>query len=499
MASKKNITEKSIPINKSVKSAVKKSVKKAKAKPRVTTKKKTVSKKKMSAKKSSLPRLSGTALRKKTGLRFAENYQIRIKVFGVGGGGGNAISRMQETINTRGVDMIAVNTDSQELDKCLVRYKIHVGKNLTRGQGTGMDPEFGRQAAEENRSEIVEAVKDVDLVFVTAGLGGGTGSGGAPIVARAAKESGALTVAIVTKPFTFEGPQRAQIAENALARLRESVDALIVVPNDRVFSVIKKDTLILKAFQRIDDILKDAIFGISDLISSTGINNVDFADVKTIMKDAGSALIGVGIASGKDRAVVAASDAINSPLLEFSIEGAQGILFGVSGGRDLKMGEINDIAKTITATTDPGAKIIFGTYHDRKIRKGAIKVTLIATGFNGAAPSAGASFDDLLSENSMGLFDVDDSPFDIVDSSPEPVEDLPDQPRLINESVFTKNSKREEDSKETPLDFSGNKKGKDIPRRGNKPRQDLKSPEPVKDKGDLWEIPAFLRRKKKKE
>lgn len=475
MAGKKKKTkEKVVPINKSLKKTPKRK----------------------SAKKNTNSFGTPFTSRKKSTQRFSSNYQIRIKVFGVGGGGGNAISRMQETVNTRGVDMIAVNTDSQELDKCLVRYRIHIGKNLTRGHGTGMDPEFGRQAAEENRSEIVESVKDADLVFVTAGLGGGTGSGGAPIVARAAKESGALTIAIVTKPFTFEGPQRARIAEDALAKLRDSVDALIVVPNDRVFNVIKKDTLILKAFQRIDDILKDAIFGISELISATGINNVDFADVKTIMKDAGSALIGVGLATGKDRAVVAATEAINSPLLEFSIDGAQGVLFGVSGGRDLKMNEINDIAKTITETTDPGARIIFGTYHDRKIKKGALKVTLIATGFNGSSPSLSPSFEDLMPEDSsLSLFG--DDILSETESEETPTE-IADEPRLINESVFSKNKKREEESKDTPLDLDS-KKDKDVARRGGKVQKSVKSPEPVKDRGDIWEIPAFLRRKKKKD
>ena len=310
-------------------------------------------------------------------------YQVKVRVFGVGGGGGNAISRMSEHLNLRAIDLVAVNTDMQDLEKCSVRKRIHIGKNLTRGLGTGMNPELGRQAAEENRSEIVEAAKGADLVFITAGLGGGTGSGAAPVVAEIAREQGALTVAIVTKPFTFEGTQRSRVAEEALMRLRERVDALIVVPNDRVFNVIKKDTPVTRAFEKIDEILRDAISGITELIAATGIVNVDFSDVRTIMKEAGASLIGVGIASGEKRAIEAASLALNSPLLEFSVEGARGVLFGISGGRDLKMTEINEIAKAITATVDPSAKIIFGAYQDRKLKAGSLKVTLIATGFSG--------------------------------------------------------------------------------------------------------------------
>ena len=315
-------------------------------------------------------------------------YQVKVKVFGVGGGGGNAISRMSSHFNQRALELVAINTDMQDLEKCEVRKRIHIGKNLTRGLGTGMNPELGRQAAEENRSEIVEAVKGADLIFITAGLGGGTGSGAAPVVAEIAKENGALTVAIVTKPFTFEGTQRSRIAEEALMRLRERVDALIVVPNDRVFNVIKKETPLVRAFEKIDEILRDALAGITELIATTGIINVDFSDVRTIMKEAGSTIIGVGLATGNNRALEAASQALNSPLLEFSIEGARGVLFGISGGRDIRMSEINDIAKAITATVDPSAKIIFGAYHDRKIKAGGLKVTLIATGFSGAAKSS---------------------------------------------------------------------------------------------------------------
>ncbi len=317
------------------------------------------------------------------------DYAAKIKVVGVGGGGGNAISRMQEDFEVRSVDFVAINTDAQDLDYCKARHRIYIGKNLTRGLGTGMNPELGRQAAEENRSEIVESLKGADLVFITAGLGGGTGSGAAPVIAEAARENGALTIAIVTRPFTFEGSQRAKIAQEALVKLKEKVDTLIVVPNDRIFSVIKKDTPIVKAFEFIDDVLRYSVQGISELISMPGIINVDFADVKAIMKDAGTALVGIGLATGQERAMTAVDQAVNSPLLEVSIEGAKGVLFSVSGGKDMRLNEIHDIAKVIGDSIDPAAKIIFGAYHDRKLKKGAIKVIMVATGFNGGNTKSG--------------------------------------------------------------------------------------------------------------
>jgi cell division protein FtsZ len=305
-----------------------------------------------------------------------------IKVVGLGGGGGNAISRMCREF-FKGVDFVAMNTDAQDLEYCSVKRKIHVGQNLTKGLGTGMNPELGKQAAEENRAEIVDSLKGADLVFLTAGLGGGTGSGMIPVVAEAAKELGALTIAVVTKPFTFEGAQRARIAQETIAKLKEKVDTLIIIPNDRIFSVINKDTPLLKAFEVVDDVLKDAVLGIADLVTMPGIINVDFADVKTIMKDAGTALVGIGVASGQDRAAKAVGEALSSPLLEISIDGAKGVLFGVSGNKDLKMSEINDIARAIAESIDSNAKVIFGAYNDSKLKSGQIKVTLIATGFNG--------------------------------------------------------------------------------------------------------------------
>jgi cell division protein FtsZ len=305
----------------------------------------------------------------------------KIKVVGVGGSGCNAISRMM-ACKIHGVDFVAINTDVQDLHHTNAPEKVHIGKNLTRGLGAGMNPEIGRQAAEENRDEIHEVVKGADMVFVTCGLGGGTGTGAAPIIAEAAKDAGALTVAVVTKPFSFEGAQRAQIAQEGLVQLKDRVDTLITIPNDKLLSLIDRKTPLLNAFSVVDDVLRQAVQGISDLVVVPGIVNVDFADVKTIMQDAGSALMGIGRATGEDRAVEAAKAAINSPLLEISIDGAKGVLFNVSGGSDLAMTEINEAAKVITESIDPQAKVIFGAVTDDKLKKGEIKITVIATGFD---------------------------------------------------------------------------------------------------------------------
>ncbi len=304
----------------------------------------------------------------------------RIKVVGIGGSGGSAIGRMISS-KIYGVDFIAVNTDAQDLHNSQAPHKVHIGKNLTRGLGSGMNPEIGRQAAEENRDEIQEIVKDADMVFITCGLGGGTGSGAAPIIAEAAKNAGALTVAIITKPFSFEGVHRSRIAEEAWEQLRDRVDAIITTPNDKLLHLIDKNTSLLEAFAIVDDVLRQAVSGISDLITMPGIVNVDFADVQAIMQEAGSAIMGIGRATGEDRAVEAAKMAINSPLLEISTEGARGVLFNVSGGEDLTMSDVNEAAKVITESIDPEAKIIFGAVHDSKLKKGEVKVTVIATGF----------------------------------------------------------------------------------------------------------------------
>lgn len=384
-----------------------------------------------------------------------KHEMAKIKVVGVGGGGNNAISRMRKDL-FKEVDFIAINTDTQDLELCKADTKIHIGKNLTKGLGTGMNPELGRQAAEETRSEISEALKGADLVFITAGLGGGTGSGASAVVAETAKEMGALTVAVVTKPFTFEGAQRSRIAQDALAHLKDKVDTLIVVPNDRIFSVIEKDTTLIKAFEIVDDILKYAIQGVAELIAMPGIINVDFADVKAIMENAGTALVGIGIATGPDRAMSAVNQALNSPLLEVSIEGAKGVLFGISGTKDLKMSEINEIAKTISDAVDPAAKIIFGAYHDKNMKVSELKVTIIATGFSGTQP-----FQKNMPTAMTNLFNA-------------PGEKKPERSMIS-------------DKAEPEM-----------------PRFDKEESKPIRQKSeaskkpsDIWDIPTFLRKKRK--
>ncbi len=304
----------------------------------------------------------------------------RIKVLGIGGSGKNALNHMINS-KVRGVDFIAINTDSQDLHHSLTKRKIHIGKNLTRGLGAGMNPELGKRAVEETKEEIQEAVKGADMAFITYGLGGGTGTGAGPIVARISKEMGALTVAVVTKPFFFEGAQRMKLADAGLDELRQAVDAIIVIPNDRLLSSVTKETTAKSAFATCDDVLKSAVEGISDLITTPGIINIDFADIKAIMENAGTALMGIGTATGEKRAEAAAKMAINSPLLEVSINGAKGVLFSIAGGDDLGMFEIQDAAKIITESVDPNARIIFGTVKDDKLKKGEVKITVIASNF----------------------------------------------------------------------------------------------------------------------
>lgn len=304
----------------------------------------------------------------------------RIRVVGVGGSGANAVNHMIAS-KVRGVEFIAINTDAQDLHHADAKRKIHIGKNLTRGLGAGMNPEVGKRAAEETKEEILEALKSSDMVFITGGMGGGTGTGAAPVIARAAREAGALTVGVVTRPFSFEGQQRARIAEQGLDELSKEVDALIVIPNDRLLAVVNRDTSIKNAFAMCDDILRQAVEGISDLITMPGIINVDFADIRAVMENAGSALMGVGLSSGEKRAEEAAKAAINSPLLEISITGAKGVLFAIAGGDDLGMLEVQDAAKVITESIDQNAKVIFGAVRDEKLKKNEVKVTVIATGF----------------------------------------------------------------------------------------------------------------------
>lgn len=304
----------------------------------------------------------------------------RIKVVGVGGSGCNAINHMINS-HVKGVDFVAINTDAQDLHHSVAKQKVHIGKNLTRGLGTGMNPELGKRAAEETKEEIQEVLKGADMVFIACGQGGGTGTGAAPVIARTAKELGALTIAVTTKPFSFEGAQRGRLAEHGLEELRKEVDALIVIPNDRLLTVVDKQTTARSAFAMCDDILRQAVEGISDIIVTPGIINVDFADVRAIMENAGSALMGIGSASGEKRSEEAARAAISSPLLDISINGAKGVLFAIAGGDDLTMLEIQEAAKIITESIDPNAKVIFGAIKDDKLKKNEIRVTVIATGF----------------------------------------------------------------------------------------------------------------------
>ncbi len=379
-------------------------------------------------------------------------HVARIKVVGIGGGGGNALTRMNDHF-PRSVEMIAINTDLQDLEQTQARKKIYIGKQLTKGLGAGMDPELGMRAAEESRDDIAESLKGADIVFLTAGFGGGTGSGATPVVAEIAQELGILTVAVVTKPFSFEGSQRATIAQDALGRLKDRVDAYITVSNDKIFSVINKETSLKKAFEAIDDVLQNAVLGVTEIIITPGIINVDFADVRAIMQGAGPSIIGLGVGSGKERGIMAANVALNSPLLETTVDGAKGVLFSVSGHKDITMSEINDIAQSIAENADPSARIIFGTYHDRKLSKGKIKVTLIATGF-------GSSYGRNVS--------------------------------LFGESSF---------SQTTLFGDDGNDEGEDT----YTPEEQQEESTPVLTKDaeetneeELWDIPAFLRKKKGK-
>jgi cell division protein FtsZ len=308
-----------------------------------------------------------------------------IKVVGVGGGGVNAINRMIE-VGLKGVEFIAINTDAQALLMSDADVKLDVGRELTRGLGAGADPEVGKKAAEDHTEEIEEVLKGADMVFVTAGEGGGTGTGGAPVVARIAKQLGALTIGVVTRPFTFEGRRRANQAETGIGALREEVDTLIVIPNDRLLSISDRSVSMMDAFRSADQVLLSGVQGITDLITTPGLINLDFADVKSVMQGAGSALMGIGSARGEDRAIQAAELAISSPLLEASIDGAHGVLLSVQGGSDLGLYEINEAAKLVQEAAHPEANIIFGAVIDDALGD-EVRVTVIAAGFDGGTPN----------------------------------------------------------------------------------------------------------------
>ncbi len=371
----------------------------------------------------------------------------RIKVVGIGGSGKNALNHMINS-KVKGVEFIVMNTDTQDLHNSLAEKKVHLGKNLTKGLGAGMNPEVGRRAAEETKAEIQDVIKGADMVFIACGMGGGTGTGAAPIVAQAAKEQGILTVAVVTKPFSFEGNQRMKLADMGLSELEKEVDAILVIPNDRLIVISGKEVGFKQAFAMCDEVLKQAVEGISELITTPGMINVDFADIKAVMRDAGSALMGIGVAAGEGRAEKAALGAINSPLLDLSISGAKGVLFAISGGDDLTIHEIQEAAKVITDSIDKDAKVIFGTIQDNKLKKGEVKVTVIATGFPTDGPK-------------RSLFQIGQDKSSQIEQQNQTKEDLP---------TLTKSDSKKQDKEDDLF---------------------------IDDTADEWStVPAFLRRKK---
>lgn len=391
----------------------------------------------------------------------------KIKVIGVGGSGGSVINRMVSA-KIRGIEFIAMNTDAQALHHNQAPTKLHIGKTTTRGLGAGMDPDLGRRAAEESQDEIHDLLKGSDMVFVTCGLGGGTGSGAAPVVADIARDMGALTVAVVTKPFSFEGAQRKSVGDSALSELQDKVDTIITIPNDRLLQIIDKKTSLLDAFAIVDDVLKQGVQGIADLITVPGLINLDFADVRAIMENTGSALMGIGRASGESRAVDAAKAAIDSPLLELSIDGAKGILFTVSGGADLSMYEVNEAARIITSSADPNAKVIFGSVIDESLGD-EVKITVIATGFGKGARSA--------------------QPKKITAAMASPFERPAEEPRKnVFEPVAPAAQSVRSESPAAPS-FPPS-----APASRPTPRPEPMVPEKTKQEEDL-EIPAFIRKK----
>ncbi len=423
----------------------------------------------------------------------------RIVVVGVGGAGSNAIDRMIES-DLKGVEFLAINTDAQDLHQSKAGEKIHIGKNLSRGLGAGMNPEVGRQAAEENRDEIQEALKNSDMVFIVYGAGGGTGSGAGPIIAEAAKEAVALTVGVVTKPFTFEGKQRSVIAAESLENLKDRVDTLITIQNDKLLQVIDRNTSLVNAFSIVDDVLRQGVQGISDLITKPGIVNVDFADVNAVMQDSGSALMGIGIASGENRAVQAARSAINSPLLDISIDGANGVLFNITGGDDLSMVEVNEAAAVITENVDPNARIIFGAstgMDDNDTEKGEVKVTVVATGFD---------FDSGRDSQPSGNFNAEDKPkirlSDEGDGSNQEKDEFDDfSSSKVDLGEMQAQPMKTEEKRGPTMNFESDDSRPVVP----KPKKKVvkKQPIPQSDgftggkegEDDDLEIPAFIRKK----
>ncbi len=404
----------------------------------------------------------------------------RIRVVGVGGSGGNAVNYMVSN-KVKGVEFISINSDAQDLHHSLAKKKIHVGKNLTRGLGAGGNPDMGRRAAEETREEIANAIKGSDMIFITGGMGGGTGTGAAPVVAKIARESGALTVGVVTKPFLFEGQERMRLALQGIEELKREVDALITIPNDRLLAIVDRETTVKNAFEQCDDVLKQAVEGISDLITMPGIINVDFADIRSVMENAGSALMGVGVSSGEKRAEEAAKLAINSPLLEVSITGAKGVLFAIAGGDDLAMLEVQDAARVITESIDPHAKVIFGAIKDDKLKKNEIKVTVIATGFP-EEPT-----------NSHSGNIARRAPVAAPTHHPEPEDEAVVESRG---KIFNSLSMPKRPEPEVSTDPVINHQSRPV----EMPKRDPKPVDPMDedDDGDWGAVPAFLRRSKLK-
>lgn len=401
----------------------------------------------------------------------------RIRVVGVGGSGKNAVNHMVSS-KVKGVEFIAINSDAQDLHHSLAKKKINIGKNLTRGLGAGGNPDMGRRAAEETREEIANAIKGSDMIFITGGMGGGTGTGSAPVVAKIARESGALTVGVVTKPFLFEGQERMRLALQGIEELKKEVDALITIPNDRLLAIVDKETSVRSAFAICDDILKQAVEGISDLITMPGIINVDFADIKSVMENAGSALMGVGMSTGEKRAEEAAQSAINSPLLEVSITGAKGVLFAIAGGDDLGMLEVQDAARVITESIDPQAKVIFGAIKDEKLKKNEVKVTVIATGFP--------------EETLEGNHQIRRAPSVERQKEEEP-EKTETRGRIFN-SLSTPRREEEKDEPVKTEPMRADELKREIPKRDPKPID----PADEDDEDDWGAVPAFLRRSKLK-
>ena len=371
----------------------------------------------------------------------------RIKVIGVGGGGGNSLNRMVQS-KMRGIEFIAINTDAQALHYSQANKKIHIGKETTRGLGAGANPDIGRQAAEESEQEIYAALKNSEMVFITTGEGGGTGSGAAPVIAQIAKDCGALTVGIVTRPFKFEGDRRRKISEEGIQALTDKVDTLIVIPNDRILQIIDRKTSLLDAFATVDDILRQGVQGISDLITVNGLVNLDFADVESIMRDAGSALMGIGVGSGDDRAVEAVKQAIDSPLLEVSIQGAKGVLINFTGGRDMGMHEIEEAAKLVHDSVDPEANIIWGMVLDENSNN-EIKVTLVATGFDSIRGSNQVNFSGTSKLFSRSVGELEDEHLEQKIASPPVI--VQDNENELMQSSFNQVDQTPEEIAETPI------------------------------------------------